>query len=179
ALKYVSDQLQFLYGPLFALNTAGDRAVGELRRRKGSRFFFEPGGRYSESDIREYRLWMTEVFMPINLKIERTITENAHLIEGSTMPESFGDMLAHIASYKATIKTWPDNPPSGEIDYDDAVLQNTALLPYPPNFPGAIDETFNRLKGRQARLLGVLGSHAQGAALGPAGVEATLIVPAP
>jgi hypothetical protein len=71
ALKYVSDQLQFLYGPLFALNTAGDRAVSELKRRNGSEFFFLPGKRYRESDIKEYRLWMTEVFMPINLQIER------------------------------------------------------------------------------------------------------------
>jgi hypothetical protein len=88
ALKYVSDQLQFLYGPLFALNMAGGRAVTALSNRYGqSQYFFEPGRCYTESELREYRLWMTEVFMPINLHIEKTITGNGHLIEGSRMPD--------------------------------------------------------------------------------------------
>lgn len=181
ALKYVSDQLQFLYGPLFALNTAGDRAVGELKRQDGYDFFFLPGRRYQKEDIRKYRLWMAEVFMPINLQIEETITKNAHLIEGSKMPDSFGDMMAHIASYKATIKTWPDNPPSGEISYEEAVQQNSALLPYPSHFSAEVEETFNRLKAHQTKLLGVLGSNSQRVAVdsGAATTMATLVVPPP
>jgi hypothetical protein len=160
-LKFVSDQLQYLYGPVFALNSAGGQAVDALLKRRNNKgFFLDATQRYGEEEIREYRLWMSEVFMPINIRIEKVITENAHLIEGTSMPASFGDMLAHVASYKAVMKTWPDNPPKGEIDHEEALQKNTALLPFPRAFPGYVTKMFNDLKERQAKLLGLIGQKA-------------------
>ncbi len=117
----------------------------------------EPGRRYSEDSVKEYRLWMSEVFMPNNLRIEKIISENAHLIEGEMMPEPFGEMLAHVTAYKAVMKTWPDNPPRGVISYEEAIKQNTDAIPYRQSFPLYVSENFNSLKRRQMTLLGLVG----------------------
>jgi hypothetical protein len=60
-LKFVSDQLQYLYGPLFALSEAGRRAAQSLLKRHGlQKYYFEPDRTtYSSEDINEYRLWMS------------------------------------------------------------------------------------------------------------------------
>jgi hypothetical protein len=99
---------------------------------------------------------MTEVFMPINLRIEKIIVDNAHLIEGDTMPEAFGQMLAHVAAYKAIMKTWLENPPR-DVNYDSAKNENTALLPFPQTFPEHVRYMFNELKIQQTRLIGIIG----------------------
>ena len=58
------------------------------------------------------------------------ITENAHLIDGTGMPDAFSKMLAHVATYKAVMETWSDHPPIGELSYDEARAKNTALIPF-------------------------------------------------
>jgi hypothetical protein len=70
-------------------------------------------------------------------------------------------MLAHIASYKAMVKTWPNNPPAGGVSYEEAILHNTAMLPFPRQFPIDVAGAFNQLKQRQTALLGLIGSKMQ------------------
>ena len=58
-LKFVSDQLQYSYGPPFALTEAGHRAIRSLLDRHGlgeEGFFEPPRSIYSEDDIKEFRL---------------------------------------------------------------------------------------------------------------------------
>jgi hypothetical protein len=155
-LKFVSDQLQYLYGPLFALSEAGRRAARSLLDRHGlKQNYFDPSrDSYSKEDIADYRLWMSEVLMPINFRIEKAIIENAHLIEGADMPDVFREILAHIATYKAVMKAWPDEPPKRQQTYDEAVDKNTASIPFPREFAGHVRKMFDELKERQIRLIG-------------------------
>ena len=97
--------------------------------------------------------------MTNNLKIEKIITENAHLIEGAEMPQLFRNVLAHVAGYKALIKTWETHPLSDTpeaISFDDAVRENTPMLPYPRDFSPHVQQIFDTLKQRQQHLIGLI-----------------------
>jgi hypothetical protein len=97
----------------------------------------------TDEELKQWRLWIREVFMPLNIKMEQTIICNAHLIEGVVMPESFKQLLAHIEAYKAVIKRWDLD------DYSDHV----SFVPFPTNsLLNYIKETFDMLKRRQAML---------------------------
>jgi len=104
-LDRVNQQLGKLYGPLYALDRAGSTAWTSFRSvyRPGVPYFKPP---VSKEELSAWRLWMKEVFMPLNLRMEATILENAHLIIEGEIPECFLDLASHIAAYKAVIKRW-------------------------------------------------------------------------
>ena len=81
--------------------------------------------------------------MPLNLQMEKTIIENAHLIEGRDMPPPFLALLSHVEVYKITIRKWREG------DYS----QHTAYINFPISFEKYVVDTFYRLKHRQARLM--------------------------
>ena len=144
-LQYLSDQLQHLYGPLYSLSHTSSQAWTEL----GKKFRPEGGAIFSQerplSDVElgRWRLWMREVCMPLNVKMETAIIENAHLIEGGFMPEPFLHLLAHVESYRVVLAQWAIS------DFTD----HTASTPYPQEFDRYVREQFLKLAGEQDRLL--------------------------
>lgn len=144
-LKYVSDQLQYLYGPLFSLTSASNEAWAAFRSR------CRPGGPFfgrlpppTKAELEQWRLWMRQVFMPMNLQMRDAIIDNAHLIEGDRMPEAFRDLLAHVETYKIALRRWEEG------DFSE----HTAYLDFPHDFAPEVADTFGILKSRQARLIG-------------------------
>ena len=83
--------------------------------------------------------------MPINLKIEKTIVENSHLIDGSEMPKEFRDVLVHVEAYKTTIKRWEENDFTRHTSYNN----------YPVNFLVLVSKTYADLKRTQAKMIGM------------------------
>ncbi len=70
---------------------------------------------------------MTEVFMPMNLKMENIILANSHLIVGGRFPDCFHQLLAHIAAYKPVLKKWAEGDFSDHvsvIDFPTAALRD-------------------------------------------------------
>ena len=149
-MKFLSDQLQYLYGPLFALTQAADEAWNSFmsKCRPGEKYFF--GGKHPlmPEDFKLWRLWMAEVFMPINLKMEEAVVQNTHLIEGGVFPDSFRDLIAHVEGYKVIRKKCATD------DFSDQESDHVSSLNYPDGFNEDIKTTFAKLKVRQARLLG-------------------------
>ena len=144
-LKFVSDQLQYLYGPLFSLNSASIEAWTAFRSRyRPGGPFFRQGDPPSEEELKQWRLWMQEVFMPLNLQMRQAIIENTHLVEGDGMPQSFRDLLAHVEVYKITIKKWE----AGDFS------EHTSYLDFPSEFRREVQAQFAMLKSRQAGLIG-------------------------
>ena len=82
--------------------------------------------------------------MPNNLKMEKVIIENAHLIVGAEMPQSFIDFLAHVQGHKVVLKKWEDG------DFSEY----TSSINFPEVLSLEIEETFKMLKAKQAKLLG-------------------------
>src|SRR5215471_2422660 len=106
-LSFINDQIRYLYAPLWALyleRMAGFNAMMKLHARERPAYF--DGSKLNSEDLRQWRLWRTEVLMPIVEKMEQTIVQNAHLIDGQAVPKSFRKLLAHVAGYKAVIKEW-------------------------------------------------------------------------
>lgn len=155
-LKFVSDQLQYLYGPMMALSDASRQAWEKFREEcRPSGPFFDRSDPPTKEEIEKWRLWVSEVFMPINLKLEKIIIENAHLLDTESMPRSFQLLLAHIATYRAVIKKWPDCPISKDASFDEIVSQNTARLNFPERLGSEVTKVFNTLKKRQSKLIGI------------------------
>lgn len=146
-LERIDRQLRELYGPLFAIDRASTRAWAAFRSR------YRPGGAFwgtasspTEEEAAAWRLWMTEVFMPLNLEMTQIITEHADLLEESEMPDVLLDLCAHVYAYKPVIKAW---------ELGDYSLHTSII-----NFPNALrhytSESYVKLKREQARLLGKL-----------------------
>jgi len=154
-LKFVSDQIQLLYGPLFSLGQASRIAFDAFMKKyaPGRRAFFDSQQR-TPDELEIWRRWVREVWMPLNLLMERSIIENSHLIEGPSMPKSFQAFLGHVASYKAVLKKWdraetPNSPV--ELKEED----HYAITNFPTEMAEEVERSIALLRAKQIKLLTV------------------------
>ena len=106
-LARINDQIQFLYGPLLALIKTRRAAFDDMSNihLKDTPSFFD-GSKLTAEELRQWRLWRTEVFMPLLTRMHDAILENSHLIEGEKMPDSFLKLMEHVSGYRAVIANW-------------------------------------------------------------------------
>ena len=143
-IKLLSDQIQYLYGPLYALCSANEAAWETFRskcRPRGA-FFSEENPPTSE-ELAEWRQWTTEVFMPLNRKIVEIILKNTHLIDGNGFPEPFSAIISHVKPYEIVVAKWEKGDFSEYTAYSD----------YPDEINNYVKKSFSSLKSRQVRLL--------------------------
>ena len=145
-LERVNQQLRELYGPLSALVEAGSMAWGAFRtRHRPGVNYFSDGNPTSQEDLGAWRLWMLEVFMPLNLRLESLILDHADLVDESEMPEGFRLLIAHVTSYKPVLKGWADGNFS----------EHLSVIPFPRvQLEAHVSTTYGRLKREQGMLLG-------------------------
>ena len=148
-LDRINQQLKLLYGPLYATDQAGNTAWQAFRtKNRPNRGYWDPEAPPTEDEKAVWRLWMQEVFMPLNLRLEKTIVENGDLLIEKQMPESLLLLLAHVSAYKAVLKRWDNG------DYTEHI----SLVNYPrQEVRTYVEKSFADLKNEQARLLGLLG----------------------
>jgi hypothetical protein len=119
-LERVNEQLSDFYGPLLALVDAGRASW------RGFRTLYRPGGvAYWGSDppptpeeAAAWRLWMMEVFHPLNERIVQVVTEHAHLLDEPEMPQPLLDACAHVAAYRPVVRSWQDGDTSQNTSGD-------------------------------------------------------------
>lgn len=106
-LKWVNRQLGELYGPLYALSHASFISWQKFRQsyRPESKFFFAADPP-NETDLENWRLWMTTVFMPLNTRMYNLVLEKSELLIEPTLSECLLDLCAHVASYQPIIHQW-------------------------------------------------------------------------
>jgi len=106
-LLRVNRQISDFYGPLYALihttNTTWDYFRGLWRPGVS---FWSSESAPNEEERAAWRLWMTEVFMPKNLQMEKIVVENIDLIDEPEIPDCLLSLLAHVAAYKTILKRW-------------------------------------------------------------------------
>jgi hypothetical protein len=78
--------------------------------------------------------------------MEKTIVDNAHLIEGLVMPTPFQELLAHVEVYRVVMKKWEGQ------DYSE----HTSYLNFPFDLNHYVEDTFTRLKEEQARIIAAI-----------------------
>lgn len=146
-LDRINLQLRDLYGPLYALDQAGLEAWRAFRSRvRPGGPFFSDSDPPSKDDLAAWRLWMTEVFMPMNVRMETIITANTHLVVQGEMPQGFKELIAHVSAYKAVLKAWTQGDHS----------EHLSVIPYPTAIRKYLSDSYFDLIRQQQKLLGAV-----------------------
>lgn len=142
-LDLVNQRLNEFYGPLYVASEAGNIAYRSLLKRQGK----EKSDPILDSEMKEWTLWMTTIFMPLNDIREKVIIEKAHLIIEERMPQCLLDFVTHVVGYKAVLARW------AEGDYSE----RRSTIGWPPEFDIYVRRSYAALKAEQTRLMQSMG----------------------
>src|SRR5208283_2586281 len=135
----VNRRLNEFYGPLYIALQAGNIAYRSLLKKQGKTQSFP----ILDSEMKEWMLWMTTIFMPLNDIREKIIIEKAYLIIEEQMPQCLLDFVTHVVGYKAVLAKW------GDGDYSE----RRSTIGWPPEFDLYVRRSYAALKAEQTRLL--------------------------
>lgn len=138
-LDLVNKRINEFYGPLYVASEAGNIAYRSLLNRQGK----EKSDPILDSEMKEWTLWMTTIFMPLNDIRERVIIEKAHLIVEERMPQCLLDFVTHVVGYKAVLARWTEG------DYSE----RRSTIGWPPEFDVYVKRSYAALKTEQMRLM--------------------------
>ncbi len=138
-LRLVNERLNEFYGPLYVASQAGNIAYRSLLKKQGKTQSFP----ILDGEMKEWMLWMTTIFMPLNDIREKIIIEKAHLIVEERMPLCLLDFVTHVVGYKAVLAKWSDG------DYSE----RRSTIGWPPDFDLYVAHSYQALKAEQTRLL--------------------------
>jgi hypothetical protein len=145
-IQRVNRQLAELYGPLFAMSQASKIAYHAFRSaNRPQQAYFDVEKPPNEKELEAWRLWMTTVFMPVNLRMYELMLSKSDLLIEAQMPEGFLSFCAHVTAYQAVMKKWENN------DFSE----HRSLVNHPRKLlEDYLDESFRKLKTEQEALLG-------------------------
>ena len=138
-LRLVDQRLNDFYGPLYVATVAGNIAYTSLLKKQGKTQCHP----IRDEDLKEWTLWMTTIFMPLNDVREKIIIENAHLIVEEQMPQCLLDFVTHVVGYKALMAQWANG------DYSE----RRSMIGWPPEFDTYVERSYKALKSEQTHLL--------------------------
>jgi hypothetical protein len=138
-LRLVNKRLNEFYGPLYVASQAGNIAYRSLLKKQGKTQCHP----ILDSEMKDWMLWMTTIFMPLNDVREEIIIKKAYLIIEEQMPHCLLDFVTHVVGYKAVLAKW------GEGDFSE----RRSTIGWPPEFDGYIERSYQALKAEQTRLL--------------------------
>jgi hypothetical protein len=138
-LEQVNRRLNEFYGPLYVASQAGNIAYRSLLKKQGKKQSFP----ILDSEMKEWMLWMTTIFMPLNDIREKIIIEKAYLIVEEQMPHCLLDFVTHVVGYKAVLSKW------AEGDYSE----RRSTIGWPPEFDAYVERSYAALKAQQTHLL--------------------------
>jgi hypothetical protein len=135
----VNRRLNEFYGPLYVASQAGNIAYRSLLNKQGKTQSYP----ILDSEMKEWVLWMTTIFMPLNDVREKIIIEKAYLVVEEQMPHCLLDFVTHVVGYKAVLAKW------AEGDYSE----RRSTIGWPPEFDHYVERSYAALKAEQTRLL--------------------------
>ena len=138
-LRLVNKRLNEFYGPLYVASQAGNIAYRSLLTKQGK----EQSEPILDAELKEWVLWMTTIFMPLNDIREKIIIEKAYLIVEQEMPQCLLDFVTHVVGYKAVLSKWSDG------DYSE----RRSTIGWPPEFDDYVQRSYTALKAEQTRLM--------------------------
>jgi len=142
-LRWLSEQLSELYGPLVMIGEANRIAFLEFERRyapEGQKLF----GPSTTDDIRQmWRIWVETVFMPNNRSMLGILQNKGHLLVEDEVPQVLLQFAAHTYGYEALLTRWREN------DFKDYL----SIVDFPSEFDDYAQSRFRALKSQQLRLL--------------------------
>jgi hypothetical protein len=146
-LDRINRQLSDLYGPLFAMSQTGGyvwRSFREQYRPHRGSYWRAGSTLVTDEEAQAFRLWMQNVFMPLNRRMVEAVTNHADLLEGNDMPQCLLVLCAHVSAYEALEKQWSND------NFD----QHSPAVNFPRrDLEDYAREQFCALKTEQSRLL--------------------------
>jgi hypothetical protein len=147
-LKFVNEQIEKLYGPMYALTQANNAAwnefCGAIVPTCEKYGFFSERHMPTEAEVRLWRLWMKTVFQPFNVKMESVITTNAQLAIGSEFPKTFWLLVAHTEGYKPIMSEWKDSSKKN-ANFRKASFNVVNGLNYPTEIIACVKDSYRAL----------------------------------
>jgi hypothetical protein len=125
--------------PLYVASQAGNIAYRSLLEKQGKTQCHP----INDEELKEWTLWMTTIFMPLNDIREKIIIEKAYLIVEEEMPRCLLDFVTHVVGYKALLSRW------AEGDY----AERRSTIGWPPEFDIYVESSYKALKAEQTRLI--------------------------
>lgn len=138
-LRLVDQRLNEFYGPLYVASQTGNIAYRALLAKQGKSQCHP----IRDDDMKEWMLWMTTIFMPLNDIREKIIIEKAHLIVEEEMPLCLLEFVTHVVGYKAVLAKWADG------NY----AERRSIIGWPPAFDRYVERSYATLKAEQTLLL--------------------------
>lgn len=138
-LKLVNKRLNEFYGPLYVASQAGQIAYKSMLKKQGK----EKNDIVTEAELKDWILWLTTIFVPLNNIREKIIIEKAYLIVEEEMPQCLLEFVTHVVGYKAVMAKWAKG------DYSE----RRSLIDLPPEFDSYMQRSYAALKAEQTRLL--------------------------
>ena len=138
-LRLVDQRLNEFYGPLYVATVAGNIAYNSLLKKQGKTQCHP----ITDAEMKEWVLWMTTIFMPLNDIREKIIIEKAHLVVEEEMPRCLLDFVTHVVGYKAVLAKW------AEGNY----AERRSTIGWPPDFDTYVERSYQALKAEQTRLV--------------------------
>jgi hypothetical protein len=138
-LELVNKRLNEFYGPLYVASQAGHIAYRSLLKKQGK----TQSDPITDEEMKDWVLWMTTIFMPLNNVREKIIIEKAYLVVEEQMPRCLLDFVTHVVGYKAVLAKW------AEGDF----VERRSTIGWPPAFDGYVERSFKALKAEQTCLL--------------------------
>jgi hypothetical protein len=142
---FLQKQLEELYGPLALLIQQSRRSRLDLYTALGRDEIFVPGQALTEPELKTWLFWVENDIFPRNDKIADLLTGQTHLIEGDHVPKSYLDFIDHHTSWKLSHLRWKQE----NVEYP-----LRSRIDYPETFQQDVLDTFEKLKLKQARILG-------------------------
>ena len=145
-LKFITTQIDEFYGPLYAITQTGQILFMALRAKgiKSGRMGATEDAPTSREEISEWRIWLENVFQPLNEQLDQIIVTKAHLVLEDEMPQCLKRISAHSAGYKAVIKKWE----LGDFS------ESTSVINYPAEIEDYAEKSYLMLKAKQKKLIG-------------------------
>ncbi len=148
-LNRINRQLSELYGPLYAVVNTGDQ-VWKAFSGKHSLWISHlesTENKPTDSELQEWRRWMTTVFMPSNRQLVELIKTKSDLIIESDIPTCLKDLCAHVAAYEIVLIRWEQH------DFSEHV----SIIGFPSeDLMRYTTQSFKDLKSKQAQMIGEL-----------------------
>ena len=138
-LDLVNKRLNEFYGPLYVASQAGNIAYRSLLSKQGK----TQSDPITDEEMKDWVLWMTTIFMPLNDTREKIIIEKAYLIVEEQMPHCLLDFVTHVVGYKAVLSKWAQG------DY----AERRSTIGWPPEFDEYVERSYHALKAEQTRLI--------------------------
>jgi hypothetical protein len=138
-LELVNRRLNEFYGPLYVASRAGNIAYRSLLKKQGKTQSYP----ILDSEMKEWMLWVTTIFMPLNDVREKIIIEKAYLVVEEQMPICLLDFVTHVVGYKAVLSKWAE----------DDFSERRSTIGWPPEFDVYVERSYAALKAEQTRLL--------------------------